>query len=122
MSDIWNISERICHIAGIKPRYGVYVDFGDLDRNFKLVTNKRKYRLIADTRYRSGVEDEDLKNLEPTYYPDFTAPENFVKLWEILSGQSRTEFLKKLLFRLKNESGDFICKQKQTIKDLEWKY
>ncbi len=75
-----NYSKELCEICGIKPRYGVYENFGDLDNNFQLVTNERKYRLIADTRHHYGVEDEDLKNLEPKYYPDFTQPENFVKL------------------------------------------
>lgn len=115
-------SRELCEICGIEPRYGVYEDFGDLDKNFQLVTNERKYRLIADTRYHYGVEDEDLRNLEPKYYPDFTEPENFVKLWEILSGQSRTEFLARLILRLKVEAGDFIYKQKQVIREQEWIY
>lgn len=117
-----DLSRELCEICGIEPRYGVYEDFGDLDKNFQLVTNERKYRLIADTRYHYGVEDEDLRNLEPKYYPDFTEPENFVKLWEILSGQSRTEFLARLILRLKVEAGDFIYKQKQVIREQEWNY
>lgn len=78
-----DLSRKLYELCGIKPRYGVYENFGDLDDNFQLVTNERKYRLIADTRYHYGVEDEDLRNLEPKYYPDFTLPENFVKLFEL---------------------------------------
>ena len=73
-------SLALCEICGIKPRYGIYENFGDLDNNFQLVTNERKYRLIADTRYHYGVEDDDLRNLKPVYYPDFEQPTNFVRL------------------------------------------
>ena len=61
----------------------IYVDYGDLDHNYRLVTNERKYRLIADYRWHYGVDDEDLRNLEPIFYPDFTKPENFVSLLKI---------------------------------------
>lgn len=78
-----SLSEQICEICGIKPYYGIYVNFGDLDNDYRLVTNKRKYRLIADCRY--DVDDEDdLRNLEPKYLPNFqTNNNNFVKLWEL---------------------------------------
>lgn len=76
-----NLSKELCEICGIKPRYGVYQNFGDLDSDYRLVTNVRKYRLIADTRF--NVDDEDLRNLKPIYYPDFEQSENFVKLLKI---------------------------------------
>lgn len=77
------LSQRLCEVCGIKPYYGIYVNFGDLDNNYKLVTNKRKYRLIADCRYIVDNEDE-LKNLEPKYLPDFeNNNDNFVKLGEL---------------------------------------
>ena len=78
-----NLSKQLCEICGIKPRYGVYQNFGDLDNDYRLVTNVRKYRLIADTRFR--VDDEDLRNLKPIYYPDFEQPENFAKLFELIT-------------------------------------
>ena len=80
-----DLSKQLCELCGIKPRYGIYVDYGDLDHNYKLETNERKYRLIADYRWHYSVDDEDLKDLKPEFYPDFTKPENFVKLLEILS-------------------------------------
>ena len=52
-----NLSKELCEICGIKPRYGVYQNFGDLDNDYRLVTNVRKCRLIADTRF--NVDDED---------------------------------------------------------------
>ena len=77
------LSQRLCEVCGFKPYYGIYVNFGDLDNNYKLVTNKRKYRLIADCRYIVDNEDE-LKNLEPKYLPDFeNNNDNFVKLGEL---------------------------------------
>lgn len=83
-----SLSQQICEVCGIKPYYGVYVNFGDLDNNYKLVTNKRKYRLIADCRYIVDNEDE-LKNLEPKYLPDFeNNNDNKIKLLEIISKYS----------------------------------
>lgn len=76
------LSQRICELTGIKPHYGVYVNFGDLDNNYRLVTNKRKYRLIADVRYYVD-SDDDLRNLSPKFLPDFEKNNNFVKLLEI---------------------------------------
>lgn len=131
-----NLSRELCEICGIKPRYGVYEDFGDLDENFQLVTNERKCRLIADTRYHYGVEDEDLRNLEPKYYPNFEAPENFVKLLNVLHANGfhfRTYgfykkqpiiscvleyFVNKFRNRNDEEAEDF----KQAIREQEWIY
>ena len=78
------LSKQLCELCGIKPRYGIYVDYGDLDHDYRLVTNERKYRLIADCRWSNGVEDEGLRNLEPIFYPDFTQPENFVRLVNLI--------------------------------------
>ena len=115
-----NLSEELCEICGIEPRYGVYQNFGDLDNDYRLVTNVRKYRLIADTRF--NVDDEDLRNLKPIYYPDFEQPENFVKLYEIISKQSRTEILNRLVRRLRVEAGWYTDELKQAIRETEWVY
>lgn len=130
-----NYSRALCEICGIKPRYGVYENFGDLDNNFQLVTNERKYRLIADTRHHYGVEDEDLRNLEPKYYPDFTKPENFVKLFEINIPDSTVTVGAAVCFcnrRHLNNRNDFLeftiqlAKYnkdiKQAIREQEWSY
>ena len=129
-------SLALCEICGIKPRYGVYKNFGDLDNNFQLVTNERKYRLIADTRYHYGVEDDDLRNLKPVYYPDFEQPTNFVKLLNVLHANGfhfRTygfckkqpitscvleHFVDKFRNRNDEEAEDF----KQVIREQEWSY
>ena len=79
-----SLSEKLCESADIKPVYGLYINFGDLDCNYKLVTSKSKYELIAEYRYNVDSEDE-LKYLTPTYLPNFeTNKENFVKLLEIM--------------------------------------
>lgn len=144
-------SRELCEICGIKPRYGVYENFGDLDNNFQLVTNERKYRLIADTRHHYGVEDKDLRNLEPKYYPDFMQPENFVKLLnfyyrffqgvdvyaddnEIRELEAKGEqisiqedFLANLIFNLQNRESPFtldidFTTFTQGIREQEWSY
>lgn len=133
-----NLSKNLCEICGIKPHYGVYANFGDLDDDWHLVTNESKCKLIAEYRYSYGVEDEDLRNLKPEYYPDFEQPENFVKLlelnaingtslwWTINSGSvlcneslpsNRKEFLKMVCRFIKNK--EYI---KQVIKSQEWAY
>lgn len=127
-----NLSKELCEICGIKPRYGVYQNFGDLDSDYRLVTNVRKYRLIADTRFY--VDDEWLRNLKPIYYPDFEQSENLVKLLKIAN-----DVLGSVHFATaytKNKPNLFeeqvlmhyipIAKLndifKQTIKETEWTY
>lgn len=77
------LSKQLCELCGIKPHYGVWVNYGDLDNNYQLRTNERKYRLIADYRYSYGVDKDDLRNLKPEYCPDFGQPENFVTLFDL---------------------------------------
>lgn len=86
------LSQRICELTGIKPYYGVYVNFGDLDNNYRLVTNKRKFRLIADVRYYVD-SDDDLRNLSPKFLPDFEKNNNFVKLLELLHREMNLDTL-----------------------------
>lgn len=82
------LNNKLCEICGIKPIYGVYVNYGDLDNDYRLVTNKRMYKLIAETRWQ--VDDEAIingvfKNLKPDCLPDFTNPSNLVQLFKILN-------------------------------------
>lgn len=109
-----------------------------MDDDWHLVTDESKDRLIAKYRYAYGVEDEDLRNLKPEYYPDFEQPENFVKLLELndINGTSlwwtincasilckknlpadRKEFLHLVCRFIKNK--EYI---KQSIKAQEWRY
>lgn len=55
-------------------------------------------------------------------YPDFKKAENFVKLWEIVSKQSKEEFLQRLINRLRFEAGWYTDDIKQAIRDEEWIY
>lgn len=52
-------------------------------------------------------------------YVDFEKPENFVKLYEIMSEQTKEEILSRILNRLLVESGDYIDSKKQTIHDYD---
>lgn len=78
------LNNKLCEICGVKPIYGVYVNYGDLDNDYRLVTNKRLYKLIAETRWQ--VDDESIfRNLKPDCLPDFTIPSNLVQLFKILN-------------------------------------
>lgn len=64
---------------GIEPLYGLIINFGDLDNNYHVVTDRRKYPLIA--KYRWSVDNEDeLRNMERNFYPDITKGENVVRI------------------------------------------
>lgn len=144
-----NLSKELCEICGIKPRYGVYQNFGALDDNYRLVTNARKCRLIADSRFY--VDDEDLRDLQAIYYPDFAQAENFVKLLnfyyrffqgvdicafedEVRELEARGEqisiqndFLAMLIFDLQNREHGFNLDINfevftQAIRETEWVY
>lgn len=141
------LSKQLCELCGIKPYYGVWVDYGDLDHNYKFETNERKYRLIADYRWMYGVDDKDLRDLKPEFYPDFGKPENFVKLfnlkWYLLDGEyglienslayyvlfnfghsskdwNTTGFIRLLIKALQDKH----CPEsiKQAIKEVQWSY
>lgn len=132
------LSKKLCEIVGIKPRYGIYVNFGDLDNDYRLVTDERRYKLISDYRYQ--VDDEDLKGLKATFYPDFGQPENFVKLLEIAYIKSiytgtpigafrntkkrfQDCFFERLFARLEKLGNCFAGKDfKEAIREEEWKY
>lgn len=124
------LSEQLCEICGIKPRYGLYVNYGDLDPDYRLVTSERKYRLIADYRY--CTPEEELKNLEPKYLPDFTKPENFVKLLKIyakykvmvrIGEQDGYNVIDYLLNNVLIDVQRYVYKDlKDEIKQTEWNY
>ncbi len=68
-------------LCDLQPVYHVYVNYGDLDSDYRLITNKRKYKLISDTRW--NIDDEDnLKNLKADLYPDIFDASNIIKLME----------------------------------------
>lgn len=133
------LSEQICEECGIKPYYGVFINLGDLDNNYKLVANKRKCRLIADYRYMVDNDDE-LRNLKPEYLPDFFEnSNNFVRLYELkLSGNltlaqylftcnianySKEVFLQNLISIIKgheNFDKTVIELIKQAIRNEQW--
>lgn len=72
-----------------------------------------------------GIEPkttEDYNLNEYKAYPDFEQPENFVKLYEIISKQSRTEILNQLVRRLRVEAGWYTDELKQSIREAEWVY
>jgi len=76
-----DIKERtiLCKDLGIEPLYGLTINFGDLDSDYKVVTNRRKYPLIAEYRWQVDCEDE-LRNMECNFYPDITKSENVIKI------------------------------------------
>lgn len=55
-------------------------------------------------------------------YPDFTKPENFVRLYEILHGQSLEGYLKYLCIRITYEKGWSTEAMKAAIREAEWVY
>ena len=70
---------KLCEDLEIEPLYGLIINFGDLDNNYHVVTDRRKYPLIA--KYRWSVDNEDeLRNMERNFYPDITKGENVVRI------------------------------------------
>ena len=131
------LSQQICEECGIEPYYGIYIEFGDLDINYQLVTNKRKYRLIAD--YRHYVDNEqELKNIQRIYIPDLEE-ENFSKLFNLKYTQydddtvanfiflryrnvmNTRSFLGCLLFELRHGKYKEAEQIKQAIKNTQWR-
>ena len=53
---------------------------------------------------------------------DFTKPENFVRLYEILHGQSLEDYLKYLCIRITYEKGWSNEAMKAAIREAEWVY
>lgn len=56
------------------------------------------------------------------FYLDFEQPENFVILFELINKQTRSEFLQRLVQRLRVEAGWYTDEIKQSIRETEWVY
>lgn len=132
------ITKELCEICGIKPRYGVWVNIGDLDAHYVFVTNERKYRLIADTRWEVD-NDNMLRDLKANNYPDFYDPETFSRLlhikldngenlWRTVNDlvsytpSTAEDFLRLLLRALKGEIPLFYEKDLviKALKNFKW--
>lgn len=79
MNEKEKMKQSLCKKLHIEPLYGVYVNMGDLDTNYEIRTNRRKYRLIADSRWQVDNEDE-LRNIKKDFYPDVTSGSNIIKI------------------------------------------
>lgn len=150
--DVKSWCKAISNICEIPKRYGLWVDFGDLDTNYELVTDKRKYRLIADYRYQ--VEDDELRNLIEFDYVNFLQNNNWINLMEIVRAEKlavwgdqvegldvyhrfskyrslKEEMLYNVYFLLHQQPippqyGDkfntFLINVKKRLRDFDWEY
>ncbi len=66
------------------------------------------------------IQDNEDYHIEAL--PDFTKPENFVKLLEIMTDETIKEKLSRIVRLLKVESGDFIYDKKQAIRKADWNW
>ena len=102
-----NLSQQLCEICGIK---------------------KKRITLYGCTGCKFLIDNECERGDNPCsphykyVYPDFTEPENLVKLLEIMNKQPREETLSRLLSRLIFETDDYMYEIKQQIRATEWKY
>ena len=118
-------NRELCNLLEIRPVYHLWVNFGDLDNDIRLVTNKRKYRLIAD--YRWDADDENLYDLKADLYPDMTLPSNFVKLLNLLLFNScEIKFISDI--KAEQQMLEIICDNgvsediKQQAQQIKWNY
>lgn len=76
-----NLSRELCEICGIKPMYRI--------KDINALYNEYNYDEFCEMRLNKGL-------LIPTgtkaVFPDFTQPENFVKLLEIVSKKAGISF------------------------------
>lgn len=76
-----NLSRELCEICGIKPMYRL--------KDINALYNEYNYDEFCEMRLNKGL-------LIPTgtkaVFPDFTQPENFVKLLEIVSKKAGISF------------------------------
>lgn len=125
------VNKKLIEICKVKPYYGLFVET-ELG-NTILVTDKRKYRLIADCRGK--VEDDDLRNLEAKYFPNFYDFDTFFALMEI---PIQDETILSILFSLKAspkrcsnliemlvgylKGGEYAEEIKQKIRGFDWSF
>lgn len=125
------VNKKLIEICKVKPYYGLFVET-ELG-NTILVTDKRKYRLIADCRGK--VDDEDLRNLKAKYFPNFYDFATFFTLMEI---PIQNETILSILFSLKEtpkycsdlikilveylKEGKYAEEIKQKIRETDWSF
>lgn len=126
-----NLSEELCRICGIKPMYRL--------KDINVLYNEDMYNEFCEMRLNKGLL---IPTGTKTIFPDFTQPENFVKLIELRFTTKRGDiftvvealqngrcftfadrkiFLDQLLdyiFTCEN-FGEYI---KQAIREMEWVY
>ena len=116
------LSKQLCELCGMEPKYYFY----DL-RHKEFIEIIHKTYLKLKNEYQTKE-----------VYPDFSKPENFVKLfnltlpikgiptiaefvtYEHLIIKDSTDFLEKLIYCLKGDS--YVNDVKQAIREAEWVY
>lgn len=102
-----NLSKELCEICGIEPHEDKYCFWQCKNPELE----NKPCNNAECPHYRHYL-----------YYVNFASIENFWKLYEIVSKQTRTEFLQRLVERLRVESGWYTDELKQAIREKEWKY
>lgn len=127
-----NNSEKLAKLLGIKPRYTMWINIGDLDNNYIKVSDERKYKLIADNRWY--FDDYNKCPEIKLEYPDFYKPENFVKLLKLFVSCYATEccfthidehdIIQKGIDFIKENAYTRCCRNKfkQQAQATKWKY
>lgn len=117
-----DLSKQLCEICGIEAKYYFY---GLRHKEF-IEINHKTY-----SKFKNEYQTKET-------YPDFTKPENFVRLFDLTLPQKgiptiaefvtyehltitdSNDFLAKLIEMLKDDS--YVAEIKQSIREAEWVY
>ena len=118
-----NLSRQLCELSGIEPKYYFY----DLRHKEFVEINHKTY-----SKFKNEYQTKET-------YPDFTKPENFVRLFNlpIVNNGARTvgyfvvyeftmktveEFIECLIIKLERTQLLVTGEVKQSIREAEWVY
>ena len=117
------LSKQLCELCGIE--YVIEDSCKISDRYWK---NSHKIKGIHDDYvqrycpYNMECTSECEYFYEKQIYPDFTKPENFVRLLELITRQTKEQNLETMFNHLKVNIHLYTEQTKQSIREAEWVY
>lgn len=109
-----DLSKQLCELCEIEPKIRYFLKFMHVEYE------TTKEDIVARSEiFKTGV----LKITKVVRdYPDFTKPENFVKLLGLITKQTKEQNLETMLNHLKVNLHPYTEQTKQSIREAEWVY
>ena len=108
------LSKKLCGLCELEPITRYHVEVAGIVYKISKENVLKHSKIFKSPSIKVG---KVAKN-----YPDFTKPENFTRLWELVNNQKRTELIYRIYKRLLVEAGWQNDNLKQAVREAQWLY